>query len=336
MSNNKPIVAVTMGDPAGIGPEVTAKAIVHEDIVSRARPFVVGSAAALEAALNQTGSNTKPNMVHHFEDLSWENDTVAVLDLKNLDYANIQPGVLSAEAGKASIEWILKAGELAAAGKVQAVATAPINKEACSTAGYKDIGHMEMFQRQTNSNHVATMLVAEQLRVVHLTTHKSLRQVPEYVTKDNVLAKIKLTHEHFVRWGFASPRIGVAALNPHASDGGLLGDEEAIHIRPAVEMAVTMGINVVGPIPADTIFPQAIAGRYDVVLAMYHDQGHIPTKVHNWEKSISVNIGLPFIRTSVDHGTAFDIAGKGVANHSSMLEALRVASMLASESLLAQ
>ena len=194
---------------------------------------------------------------------------------------------------------------------------------------------MEVFQRQTNTNQVATMLVAEQLRVVHLTTHKSLRQAPEYVTKDNVLAKIKLTHEHFVRWGFASPRIGVAALNPHASDGGLMGDEEAIHIQPAVELAVAMGINAIGPVPADTIFPQAIAGHYDVVLAMYHDQGHIPTKVHNWEKSISVNIGLPFIRTSVDHGTAFDIAGKGVANHNSMLEALRVASRLASESILA-
>ncbi|MDA1189013.1 MAG: 4-hydroxythreonine-4-phosphate dehydrogenase PdxA [Chloroflexi bacterium] len=332
MSGNKPIIAVTMGDPAGVGPEVTAKAIVDKDVLARTRPFVVGSAAALDVALQQSGSKAKTRVAHAFEDLSWDNGAVAVLDLENLDYASIQPGKLSAQAGKASVEWILKAGELAAAGKIQAISTAPINKEACRMAGYKDIGHMEIFQRQTNSTHVATMLVAEQLRVVHLTTHKSLRHAPDFVTKDNVFANIKLTHDHFVRWGFPKPRIGVAALNPHASDGGLLGDEEAKHIRPAIEQALAQGIDAAGPVPSDTLFPLAIGGKYDVVLAMYHDQGHIPTKVHNWALSIAINLGLPFIRTSVDHGTAFDIAGKNIADHKSMLEALRVAALLASES----
>jgi 4-hydroxythreonine-4-phosphate dehydrogenase len=184
---------------------------------------------------------------------------------------------------------------------------------------------MEIFQRQSGAGEVATMLMAEELRVVHLTTHRSLRVACDYVTRDNVLAKIELSHSSFQEWGFASPRIGVAALNPHASDGGLIGDEEATQIAPAVREARSRGIDAVGPVPADTVFNQAIDGKFDVVLAMYHDQGHIPIKVHNWAKSVSVNLGLPFVRTSVDHGTAFDIAGKGLADHTSMLEAIGAA-----------
>ena len=248
-----------------------------------------------------------------------------MLDLENLDYGSVTPGQVSAVAGKASVEWILKAGELASSDQVQAVVTAPINKEACSLAGYRDIGHMEIFQSQTGAKEVATMLMAETLRVVHLTTHRALRVACDYVTLANVLAKIKLTNDSFKNWGFPTPRIAVAALNPHASDGGLLGDEEQKEITPAVAQAQSEGIDVTGPVPADTVFNQAIDGKYDVVVAMYHDQGHIPIKVHNWAKSVSVNLGLPFIRTSVDHGTAFDIAGRGVADHESMLEAIKVA-----------
>ena len=232
------------------------------------------------------------------------------------------------------MEWILRAGELAASGEIAAIATAPINKEACSLAGYKDIGHMEIFQSQTQAPNVATMLMARSLRVVHLTTHRSLRVACDYVTRENVLSKIELTDERFRAWGFASPRIGVAALNPHASDGGLLGDEEAEQIAPAIQDARSAGIDATGPIPADTVFNQAIDGEYDAVIAMYHDQGHIPIKVHDWAKSVSVNLGLPFVRTSVDHGTAFDIAGKGVADAESMLESIRVAVSLASDSVL--
>ena len=232
------------------------------------------------------------------------------------------------------MEWILKAGELAASGAVQAISTAPINKEACSLAGYKDIGHMEIFQRQTGSDQVATMLMSGVLRVVHLTTHRSLRVACDYVTKENVLAKLVLTNEYFKKWGWSNPRIGVSALNPHSSDGGLLGDEEALQITPAVEEAQALGIDVLGPVPADTVFNQNIDGKFDVCLAMYHDQGHIPIKVYDWQRSVSVNLGLPFVRTSVDHGTAFDIAGTGVADHISMMESIKVAMSIASDEIL--
>ena len=330
-SNSRPYVAITMGDPAGIGPEVTAKALVEGRVYEKCRPFVIGSAAALEEALRVLGDGASVRVAHSVDQVVGQAGDLDVLDLENLDYAQMALGQVSAAAGKASVEWVLKAGELAASGSVQAIVTAPINKEACSLAGYKDIGHMEIFQSQSGATEVATMLIAEQLRVVHLTTHRSLRVACDYVTRDNVLSKIMMTHQHFQSWGFPSPRIGVAALNPHASDGGLLGDEEEVHIAPAVEEARSRGVEATGPVPSDTVFNQAIDGRYDAVLAMYHDQGHIPIKVHNWAKSISLNLGLPFIRTSVDHGTAFDIAGKGVADHESMLEAIRVAVGLASE-----
>ena len=321
-----------MGDPAGIGAEVTAKALLDENVHRRCRPVVVGSADAMAAALQLVGSSIPTRPARSLAEVSGEAGDVDVLDIDNLDYGSVSPGVVSAEAGRASVEWILAAGELAASGQVQAIATAPINKEACSLAGHRDIGHMEIFQSQTGAEQVATMLMADGLRVVHLTTHRSLRRACDYVTTDNVLAKIELTHECFSRWGFPTPRIGVAALNPHASDGGLIGDEEAREIAPAVQSARAAGIHATGPVPADTVFNQAIDGRYDAVLAMYHDQGHIPIKVHNWAKSVSVNLGLPFVRTSVDHGTAFDIAGQGIADHEGMLEAIRVAVSLAAES----
>ena len=329
--NKSPFVAITMGDPAGIGPEVTAKALSDERVYRKCRPFVVGSAAAMDDAIRLIDAPVSTRFAHSLHEVVGESGAIDVLDLENLDYGSIRRGHVSAQAGKASVEWILKAGELASSGQVQAIVTAPINKEACSLAGYKDIGHMEIFQSQTGAKEVATMLMAGTLRVVHLTTHRSLRVACGYVTKYNVLAKVKLTDQSFKEWGFDKPRIAVAALNPHASDGGLLGDEEEKQIAPAVEEARAMRIDATGPVPADTVFNQAIDGKYDVVVAMYHDQGHIPIKVHDWARSVSVNLGLPFIRTSVDHGTAFDIAGKGVADHESMLESINVAVDLASD-----
>ncbi|MCH7625758.1 MAG: 4-hydroxythreonine-4-phosphate dehydrogenase PdxA [Chloroflexi bacterium] len=329
--SDRPFLAITMGDAAGIGAEVTAKALQDKWVYEKCRPFVVGSVAAMSDALRIIGASISARVAHSLDEVRGEYGAIDVLDMENLDFGAVEYGKLSAASGKASAEWILRAGELAASGQVQAIATAPINKEACNMAGYEQIGHMEIFQKQTGADQVATMLMARQLRVVHLTTHRSVRIACDYVTKDNVLAKTVLTDEHFKKWGFEKPRIGVAALNPHASDGGLLGDEEATQIAPAVEEARAMGIDATGPVPADTIFPQAIDGKYDVVLCMYHDQGHIPIKVHDWAKSVSVNLGLPFIRTSVDHGTAFDIAGKGIADHESMLESIRVAVSLASD-----
>jgi len=328
----RPVLAITMGDPAGIGAEVTAKALAERYIYEKCRPVVVGSVATMQAAVRLAESKAAVRKIQIAEDARGSYGTIDVMEVDGVSTAAIAIGKNSPEAGKASVAWVLRAGEMATGTKIAAIVTAPINKESCKMAGYKDIGHMEIFQRQTGATEVATMLMADTLRVVHMTTHKSLRKACDYVTKDNVLSKIRLTHDNFKRWGFPSPRIGVAALNPHASDGGLIGSEEGEHIAPAVEAARAAGINAIGPVPADTVFNQAINGKYDVALAMYHDQGHIAIKVHNWAKSVSVNLGLPFIRTSVDHGTAFDIAGKGVADHQSMLEAIVVAVDLASES----
>ena len=332
--NDKPFLAITMGDAAGIGPEVTAKTLIDPAMYEKCRPFVVGNTDAMNDALRLIKSDLKAVKLQTLEDVDGNYGQVEVLDLNNLDYSTITYGQLSEQSGNATVEWILKAGELAATGAIQAICTAPINKEACNLAGHKDIGHMEIFQSQTGAKDVATMLMARQLRVVHLTTHRSLRIACDYVTKENVLGKIMLTNEHFKRWGYPEPRIGVAALNPHASDGGLLGNEEFDEIRPAVQEAKANGVLVEGPVPADTVFNQNIDGKFDVCLAMYHDQGHIPIKVHDWERSVSVNLGLPFIRTSVDHGTAFDIAGKGIADHVSMMESIKGAISLVSDSYL--
>ena len=320
----KPLIFITLGDPAGIGPEVTAKSLEEIGNTDDYHTVVIGSHDVFKKTLETCSINLKFNLIKSIEELNKNNNLTHLLDLNNTPN-ELQMGKVDAKSGKASVEWVLKAGELASKTTNSAIVTAPINKEACTLAGYKDIGHMEIFQSQTNSKEVATMLVADNLRVVHLTTHRSLRIACDYVTKHNVYNKIKLTHDYFINCGFINPKIAVSALNPHASDGGILGDEEAKQISPAVNDAKNDGINATGPIPADTVFNQAIDGKYDVVLAMYHDQGHIPIKVHNWEKSISVNLGLPFVRTSVDHGTAFDIAGKGIAHHASMTEAIRQA-----------
>ena len=328
----RPFIAITMGDPAGIGAEITAKALQDPDIYRKCRPVVLGNTAAMDDAIKLVGASLTTHTVGSLDEASGKAGVVDVFDLRNLDLSTIAVGQVSADAGKACLDWIHKAADMALAGEIKAIVTAPINKESCSLAGSKEIGHMEILQSRARAPEVATMLVARKLRTVHLTTHRSLRLACDYVTKSNVLAKLKLTHDHFTRWGIEKPTIAAAALNPHASDGGLLGSEEAEQIAPAVEEARSMGIDAVGPVPGDIVFNQGIEGKYDAVLAMYHDQGHIPIKVHDFASSYSVILGLPFIRTSVDHGTAFDIAGKGVADESSMVEAVRTAVSLVSES----
>jgi 4-hydroxythreonine-4-phosphate dehydrogenase len=238
-------------------------------------------------------------------------------------------GTLSVDSARAAHAWVEHAARMCLSGEVDGMVTAPVNKEAFQLAGIADTGHQEVLARLSGATNVKTMLVSGQLRCMHLSTHKSLAEACRYVTKANVLTAIEMTHEHFVRWGFAKPRIAVAALNPHASDNGLIGREELDEIGPAVQAAVAKGIQAVGPIPADSVFNAAIAGKHDVVVVMYHDQGHIPIKVHGFEQSISVNLGLPILRTSVDHGTAFDIAGKGVADETSMVQAIKLAVALA-------
>ena len=323
--NGKLLIAITMGDPCGIGPEVIAKALASGEVHAICRPVVVGSSWSMEQAVKLIAASLQVKEVESPVEGDSSPGSVDVMDIHNLDPEDVTVGRVSPTCGKAAMEWVSRAAELALDGRVDAIATAPINKEAASLAGYTSIGHMELFQEISGAPDVATMLMSGRLRVVHLTTHRSLRRACDYVTKDRIMAKLQLTHDSFDGWGIPNPRIGVAALNPHGSDGGLLGDEEGREIAPAVEEARRNGIDAVGPVPADIVFHQAIQGDYDVALAMYHDQGHIPVKVHGFDLSITANLGLPFVRTSVDHGTAFDIAGKGLAHHLSMLEAIKAA-----------
>lgn len=325
---DRPIIALTLGDPSGIGPEVMAKALAHSDVLASCHPLIIGNVQILNKTIKDLGLTLDVTQVSSAAEAP--ENAVSILDSGNLNAEDIVPGRISAAAGKASVEWILQAGELALSGQVQAIATAPIHKEAARAAGYQDIGHMELLQSLTGAKEVATMLTAGNLRVVHLTTHRTLARAIEYVTKDHILAKLELTHRSFQEWGFPTPRIAVAALNPHGGDGGLLGREEIDEIVPAVEEARSQGMEVTGPVPADSVFPQAIAGRYDAILVLYHDQGHIPIKVKDFAGSVSINLGFSFVRTSVDHGTAFDIAGKGVADETGMMEAIRAAAFIAS------
>ena len=324
----QPIIAITMGDPCGIGAEVIAKALARPEVAEWCAPLVIGNAYIMRRAVELTGVGLDVRAVESAEDAALGEGAVAVLDLGNYDASGMRPGEISATAGKAAMEWVVRAGELCLDGTVAAMATAPLHKEAASLAGYEDIGHMEVLQRLAEAPKVLTMLMSRGLRVVHLTTHRSLRRACEYVTQDNILTALRLTDASFKTWGVAEPRIGVAALNPHASDGGLIGDEEATQIAPAVEAALGEGIAAVGPVPADTVFLQGVRGDYDAILAMYHDQGHIAVKMYGFEESITVNLGLPFIRTSVDHGTAFDIAWQNKADATSMVESVRAAADL--------
>lgn len=325
-----PTIVVTMGDPSGIGPEVTAKALAHDATRGLANITVIGKTAILERELRAAGSSLAVVPVE--EPITGPVSGLAVMDMDGGELADFPVGSLSRDSGRASHAWVVRAANLCLANEVDAMVTAPVNKEAWRLSGVQETGHQEVLQRMAGSSHVTTMLVSGQLRCMHLSTHKPLKDACAFVTRGNVLRAILLTHEYMQRWGFATPRIAVAALNPHASDNGLIGSEEATEIAPAIADARAAGVDASGPLPADSVFNHAIDGRFDVVVVMYHDQGHIAIKVHGFEESITVNLGLPFIRTSVDHGTAFDIAGKGVADATSMVEAIRLAANLATGS----
>jgi 4-hydroxythreonine-4-phosphate dehydrogenase len=327
----RPIIAITMGDAAGIGPEIIVKALQLKEIYSICCPLVVGEGGIMQEAIKLVNSPLKLRSMKTTTELKRQFGIIDLLDLHNLDRKDVITGQICKACGKAAMEYIAKAAELALKGEVKAVVTAPINKEATIQAGYGDVGHLEFLARLTNATEYATMLVTGPLRVVHLTTHYSLKQACALVTEERILAKLKLTHNSFRQWGIERSRIGVAALNPHAGEGGLFGTEEIEQIAPAVKEAQGLGIDARGPFPADSIFTRTINGEFDVVLAMYHDQGHIAIKVHGFEKSVSVALGLPFVRTSVDHGTAFDIAGKGIADSQSLEEAIKTAVRLSEE-----
>ena len=325
----KPIIAISVGDPAGIGPEVTAKALARSEVASCCRPLVVGDAATFRDAVSLLDLSLAPREIHRFADARFEPTAPDVLDLAKVDVRGVPRATVSAIAAKAAVAYIETAAELALNGRVHAIVTGPINKAALQAAGVSHIGHTELLAELTGAKQVTTMLATPGLSVVHVTRHLPLKDVAAHITRENVLATIQLTDAGLRQMGISRPRLAVAALNPHGGDAGLMGREEIEDIGPAIDAARNLGIDAQGPIPADSVFFRAIRGEFDVVVAMYHDQGHIPIKTHGFERSVTVTLGLPIVRTSVDHGTAFDIAWQGIASEDSMVEALQLAARLA-------
>jgi 4-hydroxythreonine-4-phosphate dehydrogenase len=325
-----PLIGITLGDPSGIGPEIIVKSLAVPKVYEAARPLVIGSAAIVNREIANLGLRLATNLVCDPEKGKYEVGTVDVLDIDNID-PQVPYGRVSAINGAASYDYIKKAIELALARRIDGVATAPIHKEAIHDAGIEYIGHTEMFAGLTKSAHVLTMFHVNKMRIFFLTRHLSLIKAAAYVTHDNVLRTVEQCDKAMKQLGFDRARIAVAALNPHAGDNGLCGDEELKELGPAVKSAVAKGINAFGPVPADSVFLLFEKDKCDAVLSLYHDQGHIAAKVHDFLKTISVTIGLPFVRTSVDHGTAMDIAGKGMAAAVSMEESIYVTAAYASK-----
>jgi len=332
----RPVLGVTMGDPAGVGPEIIARAFAEPAVIAGSRPVVIGSAAIMKEALGLVGSPLALHVLRGIADARWASQTLECLDLGNVDAATLPRGEVSAAAGRAAYDYIERAVRLAQAGEIHGIVTAPVNKEALAAAGVRHSGHTEILAELSHTRDYAMLLMGRELRVIHVTTHVALRRVPDLVTRDRVLATIRLAQRTMEGLGKPSARIAVAGLNPHAGEDGLFGDEEQREIVPAIMAARAEGMTVIGPVPADTLFSRARGGEFDIVVAMYHDQGHIPVKTLGFEydesrktwtglSGVNVTVGLPFLRVSVDHGTAFDRAWKGTANHESMMEAIEVA-----------
>jgi len=325
-----PIVAVTMGDASGIGPEIIIKAFQNAEIQNVARTIVIGDARIMRSALKfAKGQPLEINAVKSVQEARFLRGLIDVLDLANLEPSKVKMGQVCAPSGKAAIEYLEKAIKLAMNKDVDAIATAPINKEAIRKAGYRFAGHTELLAKRTKAKNYAMMFVSDPFWVMLVTTHLPLNKVSKAINKKVVLQKIKLANEFLYNIRGKKPKIGVAGLNPHAGEGGIFGSEEKKAIKPAVDEARRMGINVKGPISPDGIFYLAKVGLFDMVIAMYHDQGLIPLKLLSFNRSVNVTVGLPIIRTSVDHGTGFDIAGKGWANPTSLIEAIKVAAHFA-------
>jgi len=325
----RPILGITMGDPAGIGPEICAKALTTQEIPMIANCIVIGDKRALRQGLKVAKiANIEINPIKKVSEAKFLRGTIDVLDLKNVS-PRLKIGQVSKAAGKASMEYIEKAIKLAKDGKIDAIVTAPINKEAIRKAGYKFEGHTEILAARTKAKNYAMMFVSDTLWIMLATTHLPLKEVSKHLDKRDIVRKIKLAHEVLYKLRDKKPRIGVAGLNPHAGESGIFGDEEIKIIKPAVDEARKLGINVKGPISPDAIFYLQNIGMFDIVVAMYHDQGLIPLKLLSFNKSVNMTVGLPIVRTSVDHGTGFDIAGKGWAKPNSLIEAIKVAAHFA-------
>jgi len=340
MTTHAPRIGITMGDPAGVGPEITVKALAVPEVAASCRAVVVGSGDALAAAIDLLRAPVTLRRVKAVEDCRYASGTVECLDLANVDMASLPRGAVSPEAGRAAYAYIETAVGLCQRGAIDGIVTAPINKEALAAAGHQHTGHTEILAKLSGTKDFAMLLMGKELRVIHVTTHVALRRVPELCTRERVGRVIALAQETMNFLGVARPRIAVCGLNPHAGEEGLFGDEEQREIGPAAEVARRAGLDVHGPLPADTLFSRARGGEFDIVVAMYHDQGHVPVKTLGFTfdqktgawtglSGVNVTVGLPFLRVSVDHGTAFDRAGHGTANPESMIEAILVAADMA-------
>jgi len=324
-----PLIAITMGDPAGIGPEIIAKALLKTDVYEVCRPLVLGDVGCLEMASRSVGSLSF-QLISSASEVAGGQGVIEVMPVSELREDSCLPGQPTLAGGKAMVEYILKAVELAASGQVSAMVTGPISKALMHQAGYEFEGHTELLAHLTGTKDYVMMLAGERLRVSLATIHCALAEVPRKLNKDLIVKTIGITYQALERdFGIDKPRVAVAALNPHAGESGLFGREETEIIQPAVEESKNEGLSVEGPFPADTLFYHASTGRYDAVVAMYHDQGLIPLKMLHFSDAVNITLGLPIIRTSVDHGTAYDIAGKGVADPSSLIAAIKMAAQIA-------
>ena len=326
---SRPRIGITIGDPAGVGPEVVMKALAHEDVYEECRPVVIGDTRRLARAAQILESGVQVVAVPDPESARFECGSVDCIDLR-LVPDDLPFGKLSAVAGEAAYRYVERAVKLALGGEIDAICTAPLNKEAMNAAGHRYPGHTELLAELTGTAEVSLMLISPKLRVIHVTTHMGLLDAIERIDAGLVERTIARGRELLIRAGTPEPRIGVCGINPHAGEGGLFGrGEEEEKIAPAIAAVRARGWNVSGPLPADALFYLAARGDYDLVVAMYHDQGHGPVKALGLEHGVNVTAGLPILRTSVDHGTAFDIAGTGKVDERSMLEALRQAVLLA-------
>lgn len=330
LGRSLPRVAITMGDPAGIGPEVVLKAVAEGDIRRVCVPVIIGDAQLLAHTARTLDLQCGYDIVRMGEPIPDDLSEPLIFHLDNINGV-IEPGIESAAAGKAAGGYIEAAVELCAAGSVDAIATAPINKRSLFLGGYSFPGHTEFLAHLTGTEEYAMAFVAANLRIVLISTHVPLAEAITLVERDRIIRTVNLTHRELQRWGIEQPRLAVAALNPHGAEGGLFGMEEASEIAPAIEACRIEDIDVQGPFSADTIFLRASRGEFDAVIACYHDQAMIPVKCLSFGEAVNVTLGLPFIRTSVDHGTAFDIAGKGIAEHSSMIAAIKLAAELSND-----
>jgi 4-hydroxythreonine-4-phosphate dehydrogenase len=328
-AKEKPLLAITMGDPAGTGPEIVTMSLAEPEIRKACRPVVVGDAATMKEALAITRMPGEVRSIKDVSEASFDPRLIEVVDLGNVDVGSLERGRVSAMAGQASYDYIKRATDLALAGTVDAIVTSAINKEALNKAGHRFQGHTQLLKRLCGNPDVAMMLVAGKLRVAHISTHVSLREAIERVRSERVVKVLELANEGIRKMGIETPRLAVAGLNPHGSEGGLFGDEESKHIAPAIEEARRRGLDVSGPHPGDTVFFRTLQGHFDGAVAMYHDQGHVAAKMLGIWLGVNVTLGLPIIRTSVEHGTSFDLAGQGTADPRSLNGALKLASEMA-------